>query len=109
LLIIPIQARGPQTLLFVCIGINRLLANAVQVSLFALTAHVCPTSMRATGVAYSGTIGRAGGLLSSLPGSSIIQAGAASYWQTLAMAMLCAFAGLACIRNHYPAIGKLED
>ncbi len=109
LLIIPIQAHGHHTLLIVCIGINGLLANAVQVSLYALAAHVYPTTIRATGVAYSGTIGRAGGLLSSLFGSSVIQAGAGTYWQTLAIAMLCAFGGLACVRNHYPALGKLEQ
>jgi AAHS family 4-hydroxybenzoate transporter-like MFS transporter len=108
LLMIPIQAHGNHTPLIVCLGINGLLANAVQTSMYALAAHVYPTSVRATGVAYSAAIGRAGGLLSSLFGSSIIQAGAGTYWQTLAIAMLCAFAGLAWVRSHYPAIGKLE-
>jgi hypothetical protein len=64
--------------------------------------------MRATGVAYAGTIGRAGGLLSSLFGSFIIQAGGGTYWYALAFAMLGAFVGLASVRNHYPAIGRLE-
>jgi AAHS family 4-hydroxybenzoate transporter-like MFS transporter len=108
-LFIPIQAHGPKTLLIACIGINGLLANAVQVSLYALAAHVYPTSIRATGVAYSAAIGRAGGLLSSLLGSSMIQAGTGTYWQTLAIAMLCAFAGLLCVRNHYPAIRSLPQ
>jgi MFS transporter, AAHS family, 4-hydroxybenzoate transporter len=108
LLMVPIQAHGTHTALIVCLGLNRLLANAVQVSLYALAAHVYPTSVRATGVAYSAAIGRAGGLLSSLFGSSIIQVGVGAYWQTLAIAMLCAFAGLAWIRSHYPAIGNLE-
>ncbi len=108
LLMIPIQAHDNHTPLIVCLGINGLLANAVQVSMYALAAHVYPTSVRATGVAYSATIGRAGGLLSSLFGSSIIQAGAGTYWQTLAIAMLCSFTGLALVRTHYPAIRKLE-
>lgn len=106
LALLTVPARGHQTMLIVCIGINGLLANAVQVSLFALAAHVYPTSMRATGVAYSGTLGRVGGLLSSLFGSSIIQAGTGTYWHTMAVAMMCAFAGLVCVRSHYPAIGK---
>jgi AAHS family 4-hydroxybenzoate transporter-like MFS transporter len=73
---------------------------------YALAAHVYPTSMRATGVAYSSTVGRAGGLLSSLFGASVIQAGL--YFQALAIAMVCAFAGLAWVRGHFPGVGKLE-
>ena len=61
-----------------------------------------------SGVAYSATLGRLGGLLSSMLGASIIQPGAGTYWYALAIAMACAFAGLALVRSHYPAIGKLE-
>src|SRR6516162_8545506 len=74
LLLVPIQAHGDHTLLIACLGINGLLANAVQVSMYALAAYVYPTSIRATGVAYAATVGRTGGLLSSLFGASIIQA-----------------------------------
>jgi AAHS family 4-hydroxybenzoate transporter-like MFS transporter len=106
LLLVPLQAQGSHTLLIVGLGLNGLLANAVQVSMYALAAHVYPTSMRATGVAYSSTVGRAGGLLSSLFGASVIQAGI--YWQALAIAMVCAFAGLAWVRGHFPGMRKLE-
>jgi MFS transporter, AAHS family, 4-hydroxybenzoate transporter len=108
-LMVPIQTYGGHTLLIVCLGINGLLANAVQTSMYALAAHVSPTSIRATGVAYSASLGRAGGLLSSLFGSSIIQAGASRYWQTLAFAMVCAAAGLAWVRGHYPGIRSRES
>ncbi|MGA3025641.1 MAG: MFS transporter [Bryobacteraceae bacterium] len=108
LLLAPIQAHGDRTWLLVGLGVNGLLANAVQTSMYALAAHVYPTSIRATGVAYSTAIGRVGGLLSSLFGAAIIQAGTAAYWYALAMAMICAFAGLAWVRSHYPAMGKLE-
>lgn len=74
--------------------------------MYALAAHIYPTGIRATGIAYAATLGRIGGLLSSLFGSSVIQAGAARYWEALAIAMLLAGAGLACVRNHYPAIGS---
>jgi len=108
LLVVPIQAQGDHTLLIAGLAINGLLANAVQVSMYALAAHVYPTSIRATGVAYSSTVGRAGGLLSSLFGSTVIQAGPGVYWQTLAVAMVCAFAGLAWMRDHFPRLGKVE-
>jgi AAHS family 4-hydroxybenzoate transporter-like MFS transporter len=108
LLIVPIQANGDHTVLIACLGMNGLLANAVQTSMYALAAHVYPTSMRATGVAYAGTIGRAGGLVSSLFGSYIIQAGPGAYWQALAACMVVAFAGLAWVRSHYPGIEQLD-
>jgi AAHS family 4-hydroxybenzoate transporter-like MFS transporter len=106
LLVVPIQAGGDHTLLMVGLGINGLLANAVQTSLYALAAHVYPTSVRVTGVAYAATLGRIGGLLSSLFGASVIQAGAGTYWYALAISMMCAFAGLAWVRSHYPAMGR---
>jgi AAHS family 4-hydroxybenzoate transporter-like MFS transporter len=106
LLAVPIQGHGDHILLMVCLGINGLLANAVQTSMYALATHVYPTSVRATGVAYAATVGRTGGLLSSLFGASIIQAGSGAYWYTLAISMIFSFAGLAWVRSHYPAMGK---
>jgi AAHS family 4-hydroxybenzoate transporter-like MFS transporter len=106
LLLVPIQSGGGHVLLIACLGLNGLLANAVQTSMYALAAHVYPTSIRATGIAYAATIGRSGGLVASLFGASIIQAGAGVYWQTLALAMVFAFAGLAWVRSHYQAIPK---
>lgn len=104
LLLVPIQVHGEHWLLILCLGINGLLANAVQTSMYALAAHVYPTSIRATGVAYSSAMGRTGGLLASLFGSHIIQVGPAAYWESLAVAMVIAAAGLAWVRSHYPAI-----
>jgi len=105
LLAVSIQAHGDHTLLIACLGLNGLLANAVQVSMYALAAYVYPTRIRATGVAYAATAGRAGGLLSSLFGASVIQAGAGTYWQVLAIAMICSFAGLVWVRSHFPRLG----
>ncbi len=109
LLLVPIQTSSDHTLLIACLGINGLLANAVQVSMYALAAHVYPTSIRATGIAYAATLGRAGGLLSSLFGSYVIQASTGAYWQALATAMICAFAGLAWVRSHFPGMRTLES
>jgi len=108
LLLVPIQVRGDHTLLIAGIFVNGLLANAVQTSMYALAAHVYPTSVRATGVAYAATVGRIGGVLSSLFGAAIIQAGAQAYWYTLATTMVCAFLGLAWVRSHFPAIRGAE-
>ena len=106
LLLVPIQTRGDHLLLIGCLGLNGLLANAVQTSMYALAAHLYSTSVRATGIAWSATIGRTGGLLASLFGAVLIQAGGGAYWYALAIAMVLAFAGLAWVSSHYPAIGE---
>jgi AAHS family 4-hydroxybenzoate transporter-like MFS transporter len=110
LLLVPVgTSGGSNTLLILFIAINGLLANAVQTSMYALAAHVYPTEVRATGVACSVTVGRIGGLLSSFLGGYIIRAGAVRYWQIISLAMVCASAGLATVRNHYAAAGKLRS
>ena len=104
----PIQSRSDHNLLLACIGINGLLGNAVQTSMYSLAAHVYPTSIRATGVAYASAVGRAGGLLASLTGYVFIQAGASAYWQALTICMVAAFIGLAWVRSHYPALAPVK-
>jgi AAHS family 4-hydroxybenzoate transporter-like MFS transporter len=106
ILLVPIAAHGDHTVLILAIGLNGLLANAVQTSMYALAAYVYPTSIRATGVAYSATIGRIGGLVSSLLGAAVIQAGATAFWMTGAITMVSAFAGLVWVRSHFPAMKR---
>lgn len=103
LLLVPIHAQGGVTLLLAGLGLHGLLCNAVQTSMFAVAAHVYPTSVRATGVAWAAAVGRVGALLTSFFGAMIIEAGAAAYWYALAIGMVCTFAGLAWVRNHVPA------
>jgi AAHS family 4-hydroxybenzoate transporter-like MFS transporter len=107
LLLVPIQ-QADSTLLILGIGLNGLLANSVQVAMYALASHVYPTPVRATGVAYASSCGRVGAVVSSLCGAAVIQAGPAAYWWVLAIAMIFAFAGLAWVRSHFPAISKLQ-
>lgn len=97
---------GRATVVMAGLGLLGLLTNAVQTSLYALAAHVYPTSIRATGVAYCAAIGRVGALVSSLFGAAIIQQGAPAYWWALAVCMLFSFAGLAWVRNHFSAAGE---
>ena len=99
---IPMTPGGGHTLLIAGIGLNGLFANAVQTTMYALASHVYPTRLRATGIACAAAVGRCGGLLSSLSGAAIIQAGSGSYLAFLAVAMAVTFVGLALVRNHYP-------
>jgi len=107
--LVPIQSGGRNyVLLIACIGVHGFLANAVQTSMYALAAHVYPTKIRATGVAYSVTVGRIGGLVSSLTGGLVIRAGATRYWIVLGLAMAGAAVGLSWIRHHYASVRKPE-
>jgi AAHS family 4-hydroxybenzoate transporter-like MFS transporter len=101
ILLVPIQTDGGRTMLLVALGLNGLLANAVQTSMFALGAHVYPTSIRASGMAWAASVGRVGGLISSFFGAAIIGAGPPAYWGALAVANICAFAGLFWVRSHF--------
>jgi hypothetical protein len=95
--------------IFFPLSLKSLLANAVQTSMYALDAHVYSTSVRATGVAYPASLGRVGGLIGSLFGAAIIQAGPSAYWEAPAVAMISSAAGLAWVRGHYPAGRKIEN
>jgi len=109
ILLIPVQSQPDHTVLLLALGLNGLLVNAVQTSMFALAAHIYPTAVRASGVAYAAGVGRIGGLVSSLFGASLIGGGPATYWGALAAAMVCSFAGLAWVRSHFPALGPQQN
>jgi AAHS family 4-hydroxybenzoate transporter-like MFS transporter len=96
----PVHSGG--MFLLAAIGLNGLLANALQTSLYAVAAHIYPTAMRASGIAWAAAIGRAEGILSSVFGAGLIASGAAAYWITIAASMALAFAGLVSIGNHIP-------
>jgi AAHS family 4-hydroxybenzoate transporter-like MFS transporter len=72
----------------------------VQTSLFALSVHLYPTRVRATGVAAGAAVGRLGGILSASIGPFIVQLGRAEFFKFLTFAMVVAFFGLAILRNH---------
>lgn len=93
---------APRALLMPALALNGLLANAVATSLYALAAHVYPTAIRSSGVAWGASLGRLGGIASSLAGATIIGWGEAAYWFAFAAAMLVACGGLALINRHIP-------
>jgi len=101
ILAVTLQAPAQRPLLLMAIGLQGLLANAVQTSLYALAAYVYPTSVRASGVAFASAIGRVGGLVSSLFGAAIIGVGVGAYWGGMALALLFACGGVALVRSHF--------
>ncbi len=102
LALVHIGPGSDHTLLIAGIGLNGLFVNAVQTTLYALASHVYPTRVRASGVACTAAVGRIGGIMSSLGGAAVIQAGSFGYLMVLAVATAVTFIGLAIVRNHYP-------
>jgi AAHS family 4-hydroxybenzoate transporter-like MFS transporter len=77
--------------------------NAVQVALYALTAHVYPTTVRATGIGTAVAVGRSGSILSGYAGPwALAYGGSASFFQLMAISMVVTFAALAVTRRHIP-------
>jgi AAHS family 4-hydroxybenzoate transporter-like MFS transporter len=79
--------------------------NAVQVTLYALAAHVYPTGMRATGVGTATSVGRVGAILSTYAGAWALDMGGHGYFFGLvAIAMLAVVLSLWLVRRHIPFI-----
>lgn len=76
------------------------LASGLQTSLFALAAHVYPTDIRGTGVAFALGVGRIGAVGSSFVGAWAIAGGTTMYFLTLAISIFAATAALGTMRSH---------
>lgn len=91
------------TVIFATIGA---LASGLQTSLFALAAHVYPTRIRGTGVAFALGVGRIGAVGSASAGAWAISGGSATYFITLASSIGAATIALGFMKSHSPRIGK---
>ena len=75
--------------------------NGVQVTLYALSAHMYETSVRATGVGTATGVGRFGAILSPYAGNWALETGGSgAFFGLIAGGMLASFASLTVIRRH---------
>jgi len=95
---------GPQvntTVLFGLLLFTGGLLNALQVTLYALAAHVYPTTVRATGVGSAASVGRIGGLLSTFVGAWALDLGGPStFFTVFAAAVVVTMVSLALVVRH---------
>jgi AAHS family 4-hydroxybenzoate transporter-like MFS transporter len=97
----PIVAGAAPLPIIALLGVAGCLINAVQTTMFALAAHVYPTSVRATGVGTAVAIGRAGGVASTYAGEWVIAAGGTAWFFGLvAAAMGIVSVALATVTGH---------
>ena len=79
------------------------LFNGVQTTMYALAAHVYPTSIRSTGVGSAVAFGRIGNVVAAYVGSvAIDRGGPSAYFALWSGLMLAVLLALACIRRHVP-------
>jgi AAHS family 4-hydroxybenzoate transporter-like MFS transporter len=85
------------------LGFTGALINAIQTTLYALAAHVYPTTVRATGVGTAVAFGRAGGVLSTFAGAWALDTGGSrAFFTLIATSMALVFVSLALIHRHVP-------
>jgi AAHS family 4-hydroxybenzoate transporter-like MFS transporter len=96
-----ITAQSAVMPIIVMLAITGGFINAVQVAMYALTAHVYPTTVRATGIGTAVAFGRLGTVLSGYAGPwALAYGGSASFFHLMAVSMLLTFVALAVIRRH---------
>ncbi len=83
------------------LGLHGLFVTALQCSMFALCAHIYPTTIRTTGAASAMAFGRIGAFTSAFAGAAMSTAGGASaYLNLLGGSMVVTMVGLAMVRGH---------
>jgi AAHS family 4-hydroxybenzoate transporter-like MFS transporter len=110
--VLTIMPIGPQNTfsVFAMLAWTGGLINAVQTTMYALAAHVYPTSIRATGVGTAVGFGRIGGVLSPTLGQWALDSGGASgYFRIIAITMSAAFVALAGVKRHIPRVAVAHE
>jgi AAHS family 4-hydroxybenzoate transporter-like MFS transporter len=99
---------APAVPILVMLAVIGSLINAVQVTMYALGAHIYPTIARSTGIGVASSVGRVGAILSTYAGAWVLEIGGSSAFFTLvAAAMLAVMLSLAAVRRHIPGAAGL--
>jgi AAHS family 4-hydroxybenzoate transporter-like MFS transporter len=104
-----VKAAQNAGLLIFGLGVHGLFVNATQSTLFAVSAHVYPTAVRATGTASALAFGRLGAILSAFAGAAAITAGGGpAYLTMLGIAMTGVLIALLVLERHIPPVSHGE-
>ena len=98
-------AASPPPVLWLMAGIAAagLGINALQIGMYAVSAHIYPTVCRSAGVGWALGAGRVGGILSAFFGAALFaQSGARGFFVGIGCALVLAFVGVVMIRRHIP-------
>src|SRR5579862_4174190 len=93
--------------IYVMLVVTGGMINGVQVTLYALSAHMYETSVRATGVGTATGVGRFGAIASPYVGNWALElGGSGAFFGLMAAGMLASFASLSVIRRHIPGTSR---
>ncbi len=105
----PIAKDVPTLPIWTLLILSGAMVNGMQVTLYALAAHIYPVAMRATGVGSAASFGRIGGVLSSYAGAWAIQAGGSSCFFVLIAVMLTVSGlAIAMVRRHVAVFARIS-
>jgi AAHS family 4-hydroxybenzoate transporter-like MFS transporter len=103
-LLLKLVPNDQTNLLVFGLGLHGLFVNAVNCTLYAASAFLYPTYIRATGTATALAVGRFGAILSSFTGAALIAySGASAFLTFLGLAMIVVASALVALRTHIPA------
>ena len=103
LALMPITATSNAIPIVAMLGVTGAAINALQTTLYALAAHVYPTTVRATGVGTAVAFGRVGGVMSSYAGEWALGAGGSrAFFTLMAGSMVVVFICLSLVGRHVP-------
>jgi MFS transporter, AAHS family, 4-hydroxybenzoate transporter len=82
---------------------------AVQVTMYAVAAHVYPTNCRSAGVGWAQGLGRIGGVLSAFVGAFMMnRVGASGFFFAVTAVLAITVAGTLLLRRHIPAAERSQ-
>jgi AAHS family 4-hydroxybenzoate transporter-like MFS transporter len=109
---IPLGGAGsgaPVAALMAGVAVAGFTITAVQIGMYAVSAHIYPTSCRSSGVGWALGTGRLGGILSSFGGAWLLGlGGSAGFFGGIAAVLTITGAGLLVIRRHLPGAGQAD-
>ena len=99
--------KAETTLLIIGFGLHGLFVNAVQSTLYAVSAFLYPTLIRARGTATALGVGRLGAISSAFAGAALITlGGSTAFLSVLGAAMLAVAIALLSIGKHIAPTGN---
>jgi AAHS family 4-hydroxybenzoate transporter-like MFS transporter len=100
---VPLDSTSPTFPIIALLAIIGGFINAAQVTMYALAAHIYPSTVRATGVGVATSVGRIGAILSPYAATRVLElAGNQAFFTLVAAAMVAVFLSLAAIKRHIP-------
>ena len=98
-----ITSAAPIVAIMAMLALTGSMINGVQTTMYALAAHVYPTSVRATGVGTAVAFGRIGAVMTGFVGSwAVDYGGTHAFFTVIAGMMVVTFIALASVRLHVP-------